>query len=110
MIQKRKKGFRYVQLAAEIQQKIINGTYRPGEKLPSIRKLHKLSNLSISTVYRAYVELETLGLVAARFKSGYYVKAVALKDIQAPAFIKKRVSSPKGAPVGHDQLGRVGHQ
>ena len=42
-----KKEFRYRHLAEEIEQKIMIGTYKPGERLPSIRKLHKQCNLSI---------------------------------------------------------------
>ncbi|MGD8962123.1 MAG: GntR family transcriptional regulator [Desulfobacterales bacterium] len=45
-----KKIFRYRHLVEEIEHKILNGTYHPGERLPSIRKLHKQSNLSISTI------------------------------------------------------------
>ena len=87
-----KKIFRYRFLAEEIEQKIMNGTYQPGEKLPSIRKLHKQSNLSISTIYHAYMELESMGLVEARPKSGYYVNPVALQNLKAPRF--KKVSFP----------------
>ncbi len=91
-MKKTKKAFRYAQLAAEIEQKIFDGTYPPGAKLPSIRKLHLQSNLSISTVYQAYVELETMGLVEVKPKSGYYVNPVALKKLQPPVF--ERISSP----------------
>lgn len=87
-----KKVFRYRFLAEEIEQKIMNGTYQPGEKLPSIRKLHKQSNLSISTIYHAYMELESMGLVEARPKSGYYVNPLALQHLKAPRF--KKVSFP----------------
>ena len=83
-----KKIFLYRHLVDEIEQKIMIGTYRPGEKLPSIRKLHKQSNLSISTIYHAYVELEAMGLVEARPKSGYYVNPVALKKLKVPKFQK----------------------
>ena len=83
-----KKQFRYRHLAEEIEQKIMVGTYKPGERLPSIRKLHRQCNLSISTIYRAYTELETLGLVEARPKSGYYVNPVALQKIKVPQFAK----------------------
>jgi len=83
-----KKRFLYRHLVDEIEQKIIIGTYRPGEKLPSIRKLHKQSNLSISTIYHAYVELEAMGLVQARPKSGYYVNPVALQRLKVPKFPK----------------------
>lgn len=81
--------FQYKQLAEEFETKIHNGTYPPGERLPSIRKLHRQLNLSISTVYQAYVELETSGLIEARPKSGYYVTPVPLRQLKAPVFEKK---------------------
>ncbi len=68
-----KQLFRYQKLISELELNINNGTYRAGEKLPSIRALHKKMNVSISTVYKAYIELETMGLVDARPKSGYFV-------------------------------------
>lgn len=83
-----RKSFRYRHLADEIENKILNGIYKPGERLPSIRKLHKQSNLSISTIYHAYMELETMGLVEARPKSGYFVKPVALGKLKIPEFLK----------------------
>jgi DNA-binding transcriptional MocR family regulator len=89
-----KKVFLYRHLADEIERKIMNGTYHPGERLPSIRKLRKQSNLSISTIYHAYMELESMGLVEARPKSGYYVNSVALKDLKVPRF-KKSSFPPK---------------
>ncbi len=82
--EKNGKAFRYKKLAEEIASKISNGTYRPGEKLPSIRKLHRDSKLSISTVYQAYAELEKTGLIEARPKSGYYVSPVSLESLKAP--------------------------
>jgi len=84
-----KQIFRYKQLAGEIERKIVDGTYKPGEKLLSIRKLHKQSNLSISTVYKTYMELETMGLIEARPKSGYYVNPIALQQLKAPVFKKQ---------------------
>jgi DNA-binding transcriptional MocR family regulator len=86
------KNFRYRHLAVAIEEKIMNGTYRPGEKLPSIRKLHKQSNLSISTIYHAFMDLESMGLVEARPKSGYYVNPVLLQKLQIPQF--KKISFP----------------
>ena len=89
-----KKVFRYRHLAEEIEGKIMKGTYHPGEKLPSIRKLHKQTNLSISTIYHSYMELESMGLVEARAKSGYYVNPVALQNLKVPRF-KKGSFPPK---------------
>jgi DNA-binding transcriptional MocR family regulator len=82
-------AFRYRQLAAQIERKIFEGVYQPGEKLPSIRRLHYQSNLSISTVYQAYRELEDTGVIESRPKSGYFVLPVSLKTLEAPMFRKK---------------------
>lgn len=87
-----KQSFLYQHLADEIAGRIRDGIYQPGEKLPSIRKLHEQSHLSISTVYKAFLALESLGLVEARPKSGYYVKPVVLSRIKAPRL--KKLSLP----------------
>ena len=87
--------FRYRHLVDEIEEKIEKGIYRPGEKLTSIRKLHKQSNLSISTIYHAYVELESMGLIEARPRSGYYVNPVTLQNLKVPQFSKTAFAPKK---------------
>ncbi len=83
--------FRYQQLAEDIKEKIQLGLFKTGEKLPSTRELHKKLNLSISTIYKAYIELEKEGLIEAVPKSGYFVR---------PSFetSKSDQFSPKDAP------------
>ena len=76
--------FRYVALADEIQENINKGTFSPGEKLPSLRKLHHQLGLSISTVHQAYIELEKRGRVEAREKSGFYVRALRQSPLAVP--------------------------
>ncbi len=73
---KDKSKYRYKSLADDIETKILNNTYLIGEKLPSIRGLSVKLNLSVSTVFKSYVELEKTGLIEVRPKSGYYVKAI----------------------------------
>ncbi|MBU2511951.1 PLP-dependent aminotransferase family protein [bacterium] len=85
--------FRYKVLARDIEKKIKNGVYKPGEKLPSTRELHKKLNLSISTVYKAYIELEKKGLIEARPKSGYYVKLFTVENLTA---FKTDADPPEG--------------
>jgi DNA-binding transcriptional MocR family regulator len=81
--------FRYQQLAGELEHQILNGTYRVGDRLPSIRKLRRRLNLSISTVFKAFAALEAIGLVEARSKSGYYVTGEGLRQLVPPAFETK---------------------
>jgi DNA-binding transcriptional MocR family regulator len=83
-------GFRYARLADELEVKIKNGIYRSGEKMPSLRKLHGQTGLSITTVYQAYIELEKRGVVEPRQKSGYYVKPLLDRILPPPAKEKLR--------------------
>ncbi|HEV8271175.1 MAG TPA: PLP-dependent aminotransferase family protein [Chitinophagaceae bacterium] len=68
------RDFLYVQLCERIKGMIRNFTLKPGDKLPSIRSISKEQGISITTAYKAYSELEVMGLIEARTKSGYYVK------------------------------------
>jgi len=77
-------NFQYVALADEIETGIAKGRFEPGEKLPSLRKLHLQMGLSISTVHQAYIELEKRGRVEAREKSGFYVRALNGNPMRQP--------------------------
>lgn len=77
-------NFRYVALADEIQENIMTGRFRAGERLPSLRKLHNQLGLSVSTIHQAYIELEKRGRVEAREKSGFYVKALVRNPLPSP--------------------------
>lgn len=64
----------YQQTADKIATLIQTGTLRPGERIPSVRRLSRQHNVSVSTVLQAYLTLENRGLIAARPQSGYYVR------------------------------------
>ena len=68
------KEFLYQQLADNLQQHIFQKNLLPGSKLPSVRVLSKQYQVSPSTVFSAYYYLESLGLIEAKPKSGYYVR------------------------------------
>lgn len=63
----------YEQLAADIDSQIRQGVLRPGDRLPSVRQASQQRQLSISTVLRAYLLLESQGLVQSRPQSGFFV-------------------------------------
>ncbi len=67
-------AFLYEQLATTISKLIDVGTLKPGDRLPSVRKLSKKRGVSISTVLQAYRHLEDCCLVEARPQSGFYVR------------------------------------
>lgn len=53
----------YEQIVAQIQERIAVGAVKPGERLPTVRRLADRLDIAPGTVARAYSELERLGLV-----------------------------------------------
>ena len=68
--------FLYQQVIQLIRDMSAQQVLLPGEKLPSLRKMADNLSISIPTVKQAYQALEDQGLVEAREKSGYFLKAV----------------------------------
>lgn len=65
----------YQEVAARVGRLIDEGTFRPGERIPSVRGLSRQIGVSLSTVIAAYELLENQGVIEARPQSGYYVRA-----------------------------------
>ncbi|MBU9713347.1 GntR family transcriptional regulator [Bacillus tamaricis] len=64
----------YVQVKEQLMRDILNGSLKPGEELPSIRKLAKEAKTSVITVKRAYHDLELEGYIYTRAGKGSFVK------------------------------------
>ena len=65
---------RYERLANDLGGLITSGTLRPGDRLPSVRRLSDERRLSASTVVQALRQLEDRGLIEARPQSGFFVR------------------------------------
>lgn len=63
-----------MELAGRFAGMIEEGVFKTGEKLPSLRTVHKENNVSIGTVLQAFNHLHDLGLITAKEKSGYFVR------------------------------------
>lgn len=63
----------YEQIADQIKKMIINQQLKPGESLPSIRKLAADLNISVITTKRAYDELEKEGYIETVVGKGCFV-------------------------------------
>ncbi len=68
----------YEALTEQLRGQINQGFFAPGDRLPSIRSLTREHSVSITTAQQAYRQLEQLGLVEARPKSGYFVRGRTL--------------------------------
>ena len=64
----------YQTVADRLAGLIGAGTFRAGDRLPSVRALSRDWRVSITTVLGAYSLLEDRGIVMPRSRSGYYVR------------------------------------
>ena len=53
----------YEQIVAQIKRQVVKGLLRPGDPIPSIRKLSVMTQVNPNTVARAYQELERMGII-----------------------------------------------
>ena len=93
-------NFRYQQLTQQLQQLLAQGHWQPSERLPSVRALCSQYQLSLATVQHALHQLEALGLVEARARSGYYVR----QPLSAVATTKPESAPASPAPVTVPEL------
>lgn len=63
----------YLELASELEAKIRSGALPPGSQLPPQRDLARERSLNVSTVTRAYRELQNLNLVMGSTRRGTIV-------------------------------------
>ncbi|PZP28866.1 MAG: 2-aminoadipate aminotransferase [Roseateles depolymerans] len=94
----------YEQLADEIELQIRNGVYRDGEKLQSIRQTSQQRQVSITTVLRAYLLLESRGLVVSRPQSGYVVTLPSAAPGETAGAAPKPAPPPLSSAVDVSQL------
>ncbi len=74
-VKRHEKAPLYQEVAGGIARLIDQGTYRRGERIPSVRALSRQMGVSLATVLAAYGVLEDHGVIEARPQSGYYVLA-----------------------------------
>jgi DNA-binding transcriptional MocR family regulator len=91
----------YQGVARRIASLVEIGTFRPGDRVPSVRRFSEELNVSISTVIQAYRRLENDGILEARPQSGYYVKSLK----QAPSTEPQMAQEPSvPAEVSNGEL------
>ncbi|WP_239616666.1 GntR family transcriptional regulator [Cohnella mopanensis] len=63
----------YAQIIDDIKIKFINGTYRPGQEIPSRRELAKELGVNPNTIQRAYREMEDMNLIVTARGQGSFM-------------------------------------
>lgn len=88
----------YIKIAKVIEEQIVSETLKLGDKLPSIRSIQNLYNVSINTAKQAYLELESKSLIEPRAKSGYFVSKASLRKFSLPTVGKMKISNDERDP------------
>ncbi|MDR6762257.1 DNA-binding transcriptional MocR family regulator [Flavobacterium sp. 2755] len=78
-------NYLYLQFADVIENQIKSGLLSVGDKLPSIREVCAETGYSMSTVSKAYYEVESRSLIESRPQSGYYVSNISARIIAEPS-------------------------
>jgi DNA-binding transcriptional MocR family regulator len=91
----------YEEIARQIRELIAHGTLRPGERIPSVRRLSRQRDVSISTVLQAYRVLESEGVIEAKPQSGYFVRP-KLREVPAEPELSRPV--PNATEVNVTEL------
>ncbi|HIV34298.1 MAG TPA: GntR family transcriptional regulator [Candidatus Blautia intestinigallinarum] len=63
----------YEQISSQIKEQIMKGILKPGEPLPSMRKLAKNLHVSVITTQRAYDDLQRDGFLVTVPAKGTFV-------------------------------------
>lgn len=82
----------YQNVAAELAQRIAEGHYAPGTRLPGVRSVARQRGVSVATVVAAYRKLEDEGHIEARARSGFYVRARRPLHTIEP---QRRIAAPR---------------
>lgn len=91
----------YHDIANTIKDHIEQGIYHPGDRLPGVRRLSQQFGVSVSTIVQAQRQLENIGLLEARPRSGHYVLQASWQQPELPAPSRPEI---KPTPVTGQEL------
>lgn len=66
---------RYKQIIASVEEAIVNGSLRKGDKLPSLNSIKDKHEVSRDTVFTAFNELRCRGVIESIAGKGFYVSS-----------------------------------
>ena len=71
----------FLQIADNICEKILNGTYQADHKIPSVRELAAKTGVNPNTIVHTYAELQTQNIIDNKRGIGFYVNPEAKRII-----------------------------
>ncbi|MCC5959787.1 MAG: PLP-dependent aminotransferase family protein [Rhodobacteraceae bacterium] len=76
--------FLYERISRRLLDQIRQGSYRVGERLPSVRRMSQLFGVSVNTVMQCYRHLEAEGFLEVRPQSGVFVCSDDVSELPPP--------------------------
>lgn len=71
----------FLQIADTITEKVVNGEFQVGDKIPSVRELASEMGVNPNTIMRTYSELQAMSIIENQRGIGYFVSPDASKII-----------------------------
>lgn len=105
-VDKQSSDYLYRQVIDLITDNIETGALRPGDRLPSLRRMSARIGVSVPTVRQAYIELERQRRVESRPQSGFYVRAMPGNELVRPTPRFRRSAKPIPV-IGRSLMDRV---
>ncbi|WP_322400710.1 PLP-dependent aminotransferase family protein [Massilia luteola] len=100
------KGPRFLQIADALQAAVVDGSLKPGDRLPPQRHLAAQLDIDLTTVTRAYDEARRRNLLEGRGARGTYVAAPKVES--APVLDLSMNTPPPPDGVDFDDMLRQG--
>ena len=72
----------FIQIANLICRRVLNGTYKPDNRIPSVRELGVETEVNPNTVMRSYERLQNEGVIYNKRGIGYFISSDAPENIQ----------------------------
>jgi DNA-binding transcriptional regulator YhcF (GntR family) len=104
----------YLQIADMLRENVLGGTWKPGDRVPSIRELAESIAVNPNTVVRAYSFLQEHGIFHNQRGIGYFVAENArqiTKDLERKRFLDRELPrvfrTMKLLEIGFDELRKL---
>ncbi len=81
----------YQQIIDQVKAQVADETLKKGDRLPPVRELAREISVNVNTVYKAYRELETQGIV--RMRVGFGVTVIAERQDRLKDAAREKIIS-----------------
>ena len=95
----------WMQIAQQLAIRIMNGEWKPGERIPSVRELAADVQVNPNTVVRSVTFLQDAGIIQNQRGVGYFVAEDGVAQAKA---LRRRVFTEELLPVFFQTMQQLG--